>query len=301
MKIFPFFKSSDANFYLLKGDTMKLLPKFDHKFDMVFADPPYFLSNDGISFQNGQISSVNKGNWDKSPGYRFINSFNKKWLKLVSDKMKNDATIWISGTMHNIFSVGQILTELDFKILNIITWEKTNPPPNISCRVFTHSTELIIWARKSEKGRHYFNYELMKQLNGDKQMKDVWKLPAIAPWEKSCGKHPTQKPLSVLTRLILASTKPNAWILDPFTGSSTTGIAANLANRRFLGIDQEEEFLTISKNRKLEIENPETAELFRQKIAGFNNKKELELHIMNEPQEEYRTEINFNKKRFRKK
>jgi len=113
----------------------------------------------------------------------------------------------------------------------------------------------------------------MKQLNDDKQMKDVWKLPAIAPWEKACGKHPTQKPLSVLTRLILASTKPNAWILDPFTGSSTTGIAANLANRRFLGIDQEEEFLTTSKKRKLEIENPKTAATYRQKIGGFNNKK----------------------------
>src|SRR5690606_7690100 len=145
-----------------------------------------------------------------------------------------------------------------------------------SCRYFTHSTEQIIWARKNEKMPHYFNYDLMKQLNGNKQMKDVWKLPAIAPWEKSCGKHPTQKPLSVLTRLILASTKPKAWILDPFTGSSSTGISANLTNRRFLGIDQEEEFLTISKNRKLEIENPKIATTYKQKIKGFNNKKELE-------------------------
>jgi site-specific DNA-methyltransferase (adenine-specific) len=207
--------------------------------------------------------------------------------------MKEDATIWISGTIHNIFSVGQILTELGFKILNVITWEKTNPPPNFSCRYFTFSTEQIIWARKSEKVPHYFNYELMKQLNGDKQMKDVWKLPAIAPWEKSCGKHPTQKPLSVLTRLILASTKPNAWILDPFTGSSTTGIAANLANRRFLGIDQEESFLNISKNRKIEIENNQLASLYRQKIGGFSNKKELELFLMEEPSIEYGSELIF--------
>jgi site-specific DNA-methyltransferase (adenine-specific) len=132
----------------------------------------------------------------------------------------------------------------------------------------------------------------MKQLNGNKQMKDVWKLPAIAPWEKSCGKHPTQKPLSVLTRIILASTKPNAWILDPFTGSSTTGIAANLANRRFLGIDQEEEYLIISKNRKLEIENPKTAAAFRQKIGGFNDNKQLELFLIQESKEEYKTELN---------
>ena len=263
---------------------------------MVFADPPYFLSNNGLSIQSGEIVSVNKGKWDKSHGFEYINDFNRKWLSLVRDKMKDNATIWISGTMHNIFSVGQILTELGFKILNVITWEKTNPPPNFSCRYFTYSTEQIIWARKSEKIPHYFNYELMKQLNGNKQMKDVWRLPAIAPWEKSCGKHPTQKPLSVLTRLILASTKPNAWILDPFTGSSTTGIAANLANRRFLGIDQEEEFLTISKKRKLEIDNPKTAASFRQKIGGLNNKNELELFLFEEPKEEYKTELKKKKK-----
>ena len=193
--------------------------------------------------------------------------------------------------MHNIFSVGQILNELGFKILNVITWEKSNPPPNFSCRFFTHSTEQIIWARKSDKVPHYYNYELIKQLNDDKQMKDVWKLPAIAPWEKSCGKHPTQKPLSVLTRLILASTKPNAWILDPFTGGSTTGIAANLANRRFLGIDQEKDFLEISKNRKLEIQNQKIATLYKEKINGFNNKKELELFLLQESELEYKTDL----------
>lgn len=289
----PYFQSEDKKFYLLHGDTMELLSQFEHKFDMVFADPPYFLSNDGLSIQNGQITSVNKGEWDKSQGFEYINAFNRKWLSLVREKMKDNATIWISGTMHNIFSVGQILTELGFKILNIITWEKTNPPPNFSCRYFTHSTEQIIWARKSEKTPHYFNYELMKQLNDGKQMKDVWKLPAIASWEKSCGKHPTQKPLSVLTRLILASTEPNAWILDPFAGSSTTGIAANLANRKFLGIDKEIDFLEISKNRKLEIENPETAKKYKQKIKGFDNKKDLEWFLINEPQSEYKIEIKF--------
>lgn len=287
----PHFKSTDKNFNLLKGDTMKLLTQFDHKFDMIFADPPYFLSNNGLSIQSGQIVSVNKGNWDKSGGFDFINDFNREWLKLAREKLKDNGTIWISGTYHNIFSIGQLLQELDFKILNVITWEKNNPPPNFSCRFFTYSAELIIWARKKEKVPHYYNYELMKQLNGGKQMKDVWKLPAIAPWEKSCGKHPTQKPLSVLTRIILASTKPNAWILDPFTGSSTTGIAANLLNRRFLGIDQEDEFLEISKNRKLEIENPSIAALYRQKIGGFNEKKELETFLVNEPRVEYGEEL----------
>ena len=291
MGLTPYFKSSDKNFYLLHGDTMQLLPQFNHKFDMVFADPPYFLSNNGLSIKSGKIVSVNKGKWDKSEGFEYIKAFNRQWLSLVRDKMKDNATIWISGTMHNIFSIGQILTELDFKILNVITWEKNNPPPNFSCRFFTHSTEQIIWARKKAKVPHYFNYELMKQLNGDKQMKDVWKLPAIAKWEKSCGKHPTQKPLSVLTRLILASTQPNAWILDPFAGSSTTGVAANLLNRRFLGIDQEEPFLELSKNRKLEIENKKTAQLYKQKLQGFNEQQELTTFLLQEPKGEYRTEL----------
>ncbi|MCA6422404.1 MAG: site-specific DNA-methyltransferase [Flavobacterium sp.] len=279
----PHFKSEDKNFYLLQGDCKELLPQFEHKFDMVFADPPYFLSNNGLSIQSGQIVSVNKGTWDKSEGFNFINDFNRTWLKLVREKLKDNGTIWISGTYHNIFSIGQLLQELDFKILNVITWEKNNPPPNFSCRFFTHSAELIIWARKKEKVPHYYNYELMKQLNGDKQMKDVWKLPAIARWEKSCGKHPTQKPLAVLTRLILASTKPNAWILDPFAGSSTTGIAANLLGRRYLGIDMETEFLEISKNRKLEIENVTIAEAYCKKINGFETKKQLELYLTEEP------------------
>ena len=274
---------------------MELLPQFGHKFDMVFTYPPYFLSNDGLSIQSGQIVSVNKGNWDKSEGFDFVDDFNRKWLSLVRDKMKDDATIWISGTMHNIFSIGQILMELDFKILNVITWEKNNPPPNFSCRCFTHSTEQIIWARKRKSILHYFNYDLMKRLNGDKQMKDVWKLPAIAPWEKACGKHPTQKPLSVLTRIILASTKPNAWVLDPFTGSSTAGIAANLANRRFLGIDKEEDFLIISKNRKAEVGNTKTAASFRQKINGFSHKKELELYLVGEPRINYESAIDLSK------
>lgn len=285
----PYFSSTNKDFYLLHGDTMQILTDFDYQFDMVFADPPYFLSNDGLSIQNGQIVSVNKGDWDRSLGYDYINEFNRSWLKLVREKMRDNATIWISGTMHNIFSVGQILTELGFKILNIITWEKTNPPPNFSCRYFTYSTEQIIWARKEPNVPHYYNYELMKSLNGGKQMRDVWRLPAIAPWEKKCGKHPTQKPLSVLTRLILASTKPKAWILDPFTGSSTTGIAANLINRRFVGIDKEKPFLDISQMRYKEIVDEATRAEFQRKLKGFNHKEELPRYLLSEPMDEFET------------
>ena len=208
--ITPFYRSSSRDFTLLKGDCFELLPQFNFKFDMIFADPPYFLSNGGISVQSGKIVSVNKGDWDKGGTRDHINKFNLKWLSLCKDKLKENGSIWISGTYHNIFSVANVLTELGYKILNVVTWAKTNPPPNISCRYFTYSTEFIIWARKSQKVPHVFNYELMKQLNDNKQMTDVWKLPAIATWEKSCGKHPTQKPLALLTRIILASTPKNA-------------------------------------------------------------------------------------------
>lgn len=219
------------------------------------VDPPYFLSSGGISCQSGQVVCVDKGDWDKPTTSEDMDSFNLRWLTACREHMKDDATIWISGTHHNIFSVQQQLIKLGFKILNVVTWAKTNPPPNISCRYFTYSTEFIIWARKSPKVAHYFNYELMKKLNGDKQMTDVWQLPAIGKWEKSCGKHPTQKPLGVLARLIQASTKPNAWILDPFSGSSTTGIAANLLGRRFLGLEKEDEYLLMSQARREELED----------------------------------------------
>jgi len=293
--IIPFFKSNDKSFTLLKGDCVELLNQFDFKFDMIFADPPYFLSNDGISVQSGKMVSVNKGEWDRSNGFEKDNEFNLNWLKACKEHLTENGTIWISGTFHNIFSVAQMLTELDYKILNCITWAKTNPPPNLSCRYFTHSTEFIIWARKSKKSSHFYNYELMKTINGGTQMKDVWNLPAIAPWEKSCGKHPTQKPLALLTRIILASTEKNGWILDPFTGSSTTGIAANLANRKFLGIDKVEEFLSISKNRKLEIENPQIFGTYRKKLGGFEDKNQLELFLAKEPEIEYERSLNLDK------
>ncbi len=261
-----YFKSKNKDFYLLEGDTNQILPKFDFKFDMIFADPPYFLSNGGISVQSGKQVSVDKGSWDKSKGFEQDNEFNKRWLSLCREKLSDNGTIWVSGTFHNIFSVAQAMTELGYKILNCITWQKTNPPPNLSCRYFTHSTEFILWAKKSVKSKHYFDYESMKKINGGTQMRDVWTLPAISKWEKTYGKHPTQKPLPLLARIIIASTKEDAWILDPFSGSSTTGIAANLLGRRFLGIEMEKEFLNLSISRRNEIENLKTRYEFREKI-----------------------------------
>ena len=266
---FVFYSSLSHDFNLLCGDTFELLPQFKFGFDMIFADPPYFLSSGGISVQSGKVVCVDKGDWDKSMSPEEIDAFNMKWLSLCREKLKDNGTIWISGTYHNIFSVANCLKKLGFKILNVITWAKTNPPPNISCRYFTYSTEFIIWARKKEKVAHYYNYELMKHINDDKQMTDVWRLPAIAPWEKSCTKHPTQKPLGLLSRIVMASTEPGAWILDPFAGSSTTGIAANLLGRRYLGIEKEEVFAAISKARREEIENPKTFATFKRKIPDI--------------------------------
>lgn len=274
--IVPFYKSPSRDFTLLHGDCFELLPQFDFKFDMIFADPPYFLSNNGISYQAGKIVSVNKGNWDKGGTTEFIREFNHDWIALCREKLKDNGTIWISGTYHNIFAVANSLTDLGFKILNVITWAKTNPPPNISCRYFTYSTEFIIWARKWPKRPHQYNYELMRHINGGKQMTDVWRLPAIAPWEKSCGKHPTQKPLALMTRIVLSSTNPGAWILDPFAGSSTTGIAANLVERRFLGIEREQEYVELSRNRRLELEDYQKRVTYCQKIKDIKMSEEFE-------------------------
>lgn len=210
-----------------------------------------------------------------------MNLINKQWLSLCREKLTNNGTIWVSGTFHNIFSVAQSMTELGYKILNCITWQKNNPPPNLSCRYFAHSTEFILWAKKSEKSKHYFNYELMKAINGGTQMRDVWTLPAIAKWEKSCGKHPTQKPLPLLGRIILASTKEHDWILDSFSGSATTGIAANILGRRYLGVEQSLDFLEISKKRRIELDTIATKESYKKKIYKYSDvslQDILELH-----------------------
>lgn len=271
-----------------------MLNSFDFQFDMIFADPPYHLSNGGISIQSGKVVSVNKGSWDKSKGFEEDYLFDKAWISACRQKLKPEGTIWISGTYHNIFSVARCLTELGFKILNCITWVKTNPPPNLSCRYFTYAAEYILWARKEKKTAHFFNYELMKEINGGTQMRDVWTLPAIAPWEKTFGKHPTQKPLSVLARIIQASTRPHAWILDPFTGSSTTGIAANLLDRRFLGIDLEDKFLSISRNRRTEINKTASRKDWLDRInRQAKIYQDKDIRVLGEPIEYYGPDLPF--------
>ena len=248
----PFFTSESKDFVLYRGNCLDVVPQIPGRFDMIFADPPYFLSNGGMSVHAGKAVCVNKGSWDRSNGHAEDLLFNFKWLKVCREKLADDGTIWVCGTFHNIFSVANALAELDYRILNAITWQKTNPPPNLSCRFFTHSTEMIIWARKSKRVPHCFNYELMHRLADDRQMTDVWRMPAIAPWEKTCGKHPTQKPIALVTRAILSCTRKEARVLDPFAGSGTTGIAANLVGRRFVGVDSKQSYLDMAASRRRE-------------------------------------------------
>lgn len=243
-----YYEKKDIN--LLLGDSFEVLKKIKPKsIDMIFADPPYFLSGDGITCKSGKMVSVNKGDWDKSQDIKSKHEFNREWIRLCKRCLKDSGTIWISGTFHNIYSVGMALEEEGFKILNNITWQKTNPPPNLACKCFTHSTETILWAKKDNDQKHKFNYAIMKEKNGGKQMKDVWSGSLTKPSEKKEGKHPTQKPEYILENIILSSTDENDIILDPFSGSGTTGVVALKNNRRYIGIEKEESYIEISKKR----------------------------------------------------
>ncbi|WP_235612302.1 DNA-methyltransferase [Metalysinibacillus jejuensis] len=235
--------------WIYHSNSLELLKSFnDNSIDLIIADPPYFLSNDGISCSGGKMVSVNKGEWDK---VKDISSEEFYYLFLIEAKriIKDTGSIWVSGTFHNIYQVGYLIQKLDMRILNNITWQKRNPPPNLSCKMFTHSTETIIWASKNKKSKYIFNYDDMKKENEGKQMKDVWAFSLTKKSEKAFGKHPTQKPLELLKRMIKASSKPDDLILDPFLGSGTTGVAAIELNRRFIGVEIEEEYVDLAINR----------------------------------------------------
>ena len=250
-----YFKDNDFTLYI--GDCLKVLKKIEEKsIDMIFADPPYFLSSGGVSCHSGRQVSVDKAEWDKCISSKDKLNFNRKWIRACREVLKDEGTIWISGTFHNIYSVGMALEEEHFKIINNITWRKLNPPPNLACRCFTHSTETIIWAKKDCKGnKHFFNYPLMKEINGGKQMKDVWEGPLTPKKEKNNGKHPTQKPLYLLEKILLASSKEGDVILDPFNGSGTTGVASKKLKRKYIGIDLDEGYINLTIKRLNELDN----------------------------------------------
>lgn len=244
----PYYSQRDVRLY--HGDCVEILQACKpESFDMVFADPPYLLSNGGITCHAGRMVSVNKGEWDKSRGVETDHEFVLEWLAACRRVMKPDATIWVSGTLHIIYSVGFAMQKLGFKILNDIVWYKVNPPPNLSCRYFTHASETVLWAAKSDRSRHTFNYEEMKETANEpfdgagKQMKSIWAIRAPSNPEKSFGKHPTQKPLRLLNRIIRASTNRGDLVLDPFVGSGTTALAASINGRGCIGIDASEDYL----------------------------------------------------------
>ena len=267
-----FYQSKDNNFVLYLGDSVHVLRQLGQQVDMIFADPPYFLSNGGKKIQGTQLVSVDKGTWDRVQSPEQVNHFNHAWIDACKPLLKDSGTIWVCGTFHNIDSIEMCLKEAGFQIINMITWQKSDPTPTWGNLHFNFSSEYIIWARKNPKSRHYFNYELMKQMNGGVLMPDVWRMPSVGMWEKTCGKHPTQKPLCLLYRIISASTQLGETILDPFAGSCTTGIAANLLGRKFIGIDQSEDYLNLGVRRKIEIDNPIRA-------------KEMHILMSNNPEE----------------
>lgn len=257
-----------GNFVLYHTDCLKILEQLsENSIDMIFADPPYNLSNGGFTVHAGRRVSVNKGEWDVSKGLKKDFEFHLSWIRACKKVLKPNGTIWISGTYHSIYECGFALQVAGYKILNDIVWYKPNASPNLSCRYFTASHETLLWARKDKKAKHIFNYKLMKM--GDwpedllkrmnKQMRSVWIVEAPRhsvwaintpnSWEKKFGKHPTQKPFELLKRIVLASTKKGDVILDPFTGSSTTGLAAVVNGRKFIGVDTEKKYLDLSIKR----------------------------------------------------
>ncbi len=257
----------EPSWALVQADCVETLERLPPRsVDLVFADPPYNLSNGGTTCRSGRRASVDKGAWDRSGGTARDHAFHSRWLGACRRVLKPSGTLWVSGTQHVIFSVGYALQELGFHLLNTITWYKPNAAPNLACRFFTHSTEILLWASptRTRPLAHRFNYREMKVANGGKQMRDlwqiseppepggpqvVWALPTPGPREKLHGRHPTQKPLALLERVLAASAAPGDLVLDPFCGSGTTGVAALRAGCRFLGVERSDEYVQLAARR----------------------------------------------------
>ena len=248
-----YWESQDSESRLYLGDALEVMASIpDNSVDCVWTDPPYFLSNDGITCVAGKMVKVNKGEWDRSRGIENDHNFNLTWLGECHRILKPAGSIWVTGTIHVYLSVGMAMLELGYRILNDIMWEKPNPPPNLGRRCFTHSTETVLWATKAKKGskhRHTFNYDVMREENGGRQMKTVWTIPPAGQDEKMHGKHPTQKPVALISRCLRASTNPGDIVFDPFAGSGATGVAALAAGRRFIGVENLEEYAAVSQSR----------------------------------------------------
>lgn len=252
------------NFQLFLGNSIELIKELpENSVDMIFADPPYMLSNDGFTVQSGKKASVNKGNWDKSQGLKKDFEFHLGWIQAAKRILKPEGTIWITGTHHSIYQCGFALQVTKFHILNEIAWYKPSHQPNFSKRALTASHESVIWAKKEKSSKHIFNYEVLKNLNPEtdilkkpnNQMHSVWVINTPSKEEIKYGRHPAQKPLELLDRVIMASTEPGDLIFDPFCGSGTTGVSANIHGRSFIGIDMEREYLDLTIKRIQAIPN----------------------------------------------
>jgi len=266
------YRDDHYGLWLYCGNCLELLEAIgakypDGRFDMIFADPPYFLSNGGITCHAGKMVQVDKGDWDKSRGPELNHEFNLEWLRRCQRVLKPNGSIWVTGTLHVIFSVGFAMQQLGMKILNDIAWEKPNPPPNLSCRYFTHSTETVLWAAKTERSKHTFNYSRMRELNGGKQMKTVWTMTCPGGDEKALGKHPTQKPVALVERCLLASTNPGDTVLDPFLGAGTTAVAALRSGRHCVGIEADPNHIELSIAR-VKAEAQRAQDLFAPKLSA---------------------------------
>ncbi|MFH2007198.1 MAG: site-specific DNA-methyltransferase [bacterium] len=245
-----YYCSDSGQHMLMQGDCLEVLARLpEASVDLIFADPPYFLSNGGITCQSGRMVKVDKGRWDRSRGAEANHEYNLEWLRACQRVLTPDGSIFVSGTRHVIFSVGYAMQQLGFKMLNDISWFKVTPPPNLSCRYFTHATETIIWAARDMNSKHFFDYPLMKQENGGKQMKSLWSIKPPYKSEKRHGRHPTQKPVTLLARIIRAATRAGDLVLDPFNGSGTTGVVAAALDRSYIGIELDATYLEISANR----------------------------------------------------
>ncbi|HKU80675.1 MAG TPA: site-specific DNA-methyltransferase [Candidatus Tumulicola sp.] len=246
-------QSEDGRAALCAGDALDLITRIPaDTVDCIWTDPPYLLSNGGMTCVAGRMVRVDKGDWDRSKGLSADHEFNLQWIQECYRVLKPTGTIWVSGTTHVYLSVGMAMLQSGFRILNDIIWEKPAPPPNLGCRCFTHSTETILWASKAPKGssaKYTFNYDQLKALNGGRQMKNVWRLSTPSTEEKRLGKHPTQKPVSLVERCLAASTNKNDVVLDPFSGSATTGVAALRLKRRFIGFERDKAYLSLGSRR----------------------------------------------------
>lgn len=246
----PWYQTPDGSCRLWLGDCTQLLPLFpEASVDLVFADPPYFLSDGGVTCKSGKMACVNKGPWDIPRSARENYEFHFRWLAECRRVLQPNGTIWVSGTYHSIFSIGCAMQELGYRILSDVIWVKPNPPPNLSCRYFTHSTEILIWAARSEKSKHVFQYETVKAIAGGKQMRNVWEIAPPGTSERRFGSHPTQKPLALLERIVASTSREGDVVLDPFAGSGTTGLACLKLGRRFLGIELNDEYVSIAVRR----------------------------------------------------